>query len=53
MTHRLLQLLSLESLLSSGSNAFPRSLHGNCPYSVGEYYGSELDRFVEYGGVIY
>ena len=28
----LLQLLSLESLLSSGSNAFPRSLHGNCPF---------------------
>ena len=32
--HLLLQLLGLETLLSSTSNAFPRSLHCDCRFSV-------------------
>ena len=34
VAHLLLQLLGLETLLSSASNAFPRSLHGDCRFSV-------------------
>ena len=34
VAHLLLQLLGLETLLSSTSNAFPRSLHCDCRFSV-------------------
>ena len=34
VAHLLLQLLGLETLLSSASNAFPRSLHGDCQFFV-------------------